>query len=407
MLSALLDVGIGLVLVFLVLSIAVSAASELINNVLQRRAKDLEHFVVSLLANSQVTPQNFYQNTALTANMQNNRRPAYIQATDFVDALFTSLHSQNQTLIGGGQLQDLNVDQLRTVIAKMDDSSPLKKVLSSALAKPTDPAAKAIDDMARVRAALEAWYDNSMDRVSGWFKQHTQYLILAIGLILSLAFNVDTIAIANNLLRSPALRSAIAARASTTGQIPGGSHTGRNTPGLSAALPAPNPIQTFLTNLQVQLDGLDMPIGWPDPGLATADLSWWLKKIIGILITGFAVSQGAPFWFDMLNRITNLRGAGSPPDKATPLASPPAAPPPTSIVVTAPGSVMTTPNGGVSGRLPGHRQGTQQKQRQGMAPTATLPDEGEDLFGMCQCLFLTVFIMRKPARTTWPTPRSC
>ncbi len=99
-----------------------------------------------------------------------------------------------------------------------------------------------------------------------------------------------------------------------------------------------------------------MPIGWPDPGMPTADFGWWLKKVIGILITGFAVSQGAPFWFDMLNRITNLRGVGAPPEKsaATVAATaPPSAP--ANIVVATPGTVVTAPTTSViTGTSPGN-----------------------------------------------------
>jgi hypothetical protein len=38
-------------------------------------------------------------------------------------------------------------------------------------------------------------------------------------------------------------------------------------------------------------------------------------KIVGLLITVLAVSQGAPFWFDLLQKAVNLRLAGDlPPD---------------------------------------------------------------------------------------------
>jgi hypothetical protein len=41
----------------------------------------------------------------------------------------------------------------------------------------------------------------------------------------------------------------------------------------------------------------------------------WCLKLLGLVITIAAISQGAPFWFDLLNRVTNLRGAGRPPSK--------------------------------------------------------------------------------------------
>lgn len=45
------------------------------------------------------------------------------------------------------------------------------------------------------------------------------------------------------------------------------------------------------------------------PGnLSTGEwLSLWLRKIVGILVTTIAAAQGAPFWFDLLNRIARPR----------------------------------------------------------------------------------------------------
>jgi len=40
---------------------------------------------------------------------------------------------------------------------------------------------------------------------------------------------------------------------------------------------------------------------------------FWALKLVGWLLTAFAVRQGAPFWFDLLNRLVNVRGSGSKP----------------------------------------------------------------------------------------------
>ena len=60
--------------------------------------------------------------------------------------------------------------------------------------------------------------------------------------------------------------------------------------------------------------------GWTlsPPSCPATSQEWWLK-LLGLLITIAAISQGAPFWFDLLNRVTNLRAAGRPPEAAKPL----------------------------------------------------------------------------------------
>jgi len=48
-----------------------------------------------------------------------------------------------------------------------------------------------------------------------------------------------------------------------------------------------------------------VPIGWSRPvSLA----------IVGCIVTAFALTLGAPFWFDLLGRLVNFRQTGVPPD---------------------------------------------------------------------------------------------
>jgi hypothetical protein len=66
-----------------------------------------------------------------------------------------------------------------------------------------------------------------------------------------------------------------------------------------------------------------LPVGWSrnanDPGyfrppeLSLDFAGWVLYKLFGLFISIFAVSLGAPFWFDMLSKFVNLRSAGTPP----------------------------------------------------------------------------------------------
>ncbi len=63
-------------------------------------------------------------------------------------------------------------------------------------------------------------------------------------------------------------------------------------------------------------------LGWDDPPtapnggeLSSGAKAWWVaKKIPGWLITALAISLGSPFWFDLLNRLINLRNAGKRPE---------------------------------------------------------------------------------------------
>src|SRR6185369_2817433 len=57
------------------------------------------------------------------------------------------------------------------------------------------------------------WFDAEMDRVSGWYKRHTQRLLLVIGVVIVLSVNIDTVAIARTLWTDPQVRAAVSAAA--------------------------------------------------------------------------------------------------------------------------------------------------------------------------------------------------
>ncbi len=50
-------------------------------------------------------------------------------------------------------------------------------------------------------------------------------------------------------------------------------------------------------------------------------LRLWVFNFAGWLLMAIAVSLGAPFWFDLLNKLVNLRMAGVKPERAPPVQS--------------------------------------------------------------------------------------
>ena len=64
------------------------------------------------------------------------------------------------------------------------------------------------------------------------------------------------------------------------------------------------------------LQQLKVPVGWTSNALKDLDsFERWAEKIVGLLFTGIAVSLGAPFWFDMLNKVMNIRASGKAPEE--------------------------------------------------------------------------------------------
>ena len=220
--------------------------------------------------------------------------------------------------------------ELRQGVAALSVISPeLNQTLSALLLNVEEYTSETERQIAKARGNMENWFNSSMDRVSGVFKRYTQALAITLGIILSLLLNVDTISVAQYLWREPAVRQVLVAQAT------------KLQPSDSQSVVSP---QETVEQFTEQFGGLNLPIGWdlkkygavaiynsdcqlfPRPGQFfgipvflsnfcitqphTTDSTNIVVKLFGILITAGATAQGAPFWFDMLKKLVNLRGTG-------------------------------------------------------------------------------------------------
>jgi len=165
-------------------------------------------------------------------------------------------------------------------------------------------------NMARTQQALESWFDDGMDRAAGWYKRKTQFVLFAIGLIIAVGLNVDSIAIGRTLWISPALRSYSVAAAEQYART-----QGAITPKASDDLS--------------KLESLSLPIGWNPakyPWMETRtenaassqqfSRSRLFVVFAGWFLTAIAMTLGAPFWFDLLNQIMVIRSTIKPREKS-------------------------------------------------------------------------------------------
>ncbi len=298
--SAILDVAVGLVFLYLLLSLISSAVSELLEGWLKNRAKDLEKGLRELLQDPHGTGlvKRIYEHPLINglfagAYDPNNTRnlPSYIPARSFAMAVLDAVPVAGAAPVsaGGG-----------AAAAPAPMAVPESVVRAVGLLR---------QDAATARENVEAWFNNCMERVAGWYKRRTQVIVFCIGLGVALLINADSITVANALASDSTLRdSAVAAAGSYLGQNP----AGPNEPGT-----ADERLRAYLKTVS----GVGLPIGWDSRGIETvpgripADPAGWLLKIVGCLLTACAVSLGAPFWFDILNKIMTARSTIKPREK--------------------------------------------------------------------------------------------
>ena len=220
------------------------------------------------------------------------RHPAYLPSRTVVSALL-NLDVEAQT-----KETAATVDDALKRMEKAVQDIPVERVRAALTAllneadERTDDAAKKLEFF---RRSAENWYDDTMARVSGWYRRRVQIVLWVIAIVVVLLLNVDTVAIGRTLWSDDAVRAAVVAQAEE-----------------AAGSEDPRAITE-------SVDKLAIPLGWDFEG-GPQDLpgGWeaWVGKVIGLLLTAAAVSLGAPFWFDLLGKVARLRATGVPPPPA-------------------------------------------------------------------------------------------
>lgn len=170
-------------------------------------------------------------------------------------------------------------------------------------------------DLDKLRTGVATWYDFAMDRVSGLYKRDMKYLSVLVGILIAIAFNADSVSVTRALWEDPTLRASMVAVAQAELNKPA-----KTAP--DAPAPTAEELNKEMTDLQQKVTTANaalkpLPIGWNAEALTKSDLTTWIERIIGWLVTGLAVSLGAPFWFDLLDKFMNIRGTGDKPAKAS------------------------------------------------------------------------------------------
>lgn len=298
--STILEVAIGMAFIYLLLSLFCTAINEAIAGILGSRAKNLEKGIKSLFTDGFKAPgvtlaQSIYEHGLVqslyrsTENEQpwysklGSNLPSYIPARVFSSALSDVLFGGNADTAAPAPLSGM-----LSIVRELPDSKGKQAILTLV--------SQAGGDITRTRQAFETWYNDGMERVAGWYKRKTQIVLFVIGLGIAISLNVDSIMIGRNLWANPALRSYAVAAAEK--------YAAANSD--KDAKPSAD-AQHALDVLQ----SLALPIGWNHVKGAS---SFWdvLFLITGWFLTAIAMTLGAPFWFDTLNRFMVIRSTIKP-----------------------------------------------------------------------------------------------
>jgi small basic protein len=292
-----LDVLIGMAFLFFLLATVVASINEVIQTVLNARARTLTHGIKTLL-NDEAQANAFFEEwrikrlskppgfvrsraAAKLPLVAERRRPAYIPARAFALTLLETATRETPPKVGA--------DLFAEAQATLDMIGP-----SSAQAVSAAGVAAARRRLDATRAEIERAYDEVMDRASGWYKRYVQWWVIFLGLAVAIGLNVNAFVVGERLWKDGALRAAVVQQAQ------------KAVGDKKFQTPETATPKTVADQID-KIDQLKLPIGW---GKANTEGNL-LGRMAGWLATAAALALGAPFWFDLLGKLSRLRGTGN------------------------------------------------------------------------------------------------
>ena len=185
--SQVLEVMIGLLLIYLALSVACSGIKEIIASAFALRSKTLEAAIRNMLQDADGgVAQRIFEHPLIAGSVPPGKKlPSYISSRNFALALFDTVAPAS------GTTQPRTIQDLRAGIANLPGTKLRETLLGFVDA--------AQGNLESVQQKIEQWFDDTMERVSGWYKRTAQKLIFGAGFVLCVALNADTFQIAKEL----------------------------------------------------------------------------------------------------------------------------------------------------------------------------------------------------------------
>lgn len=297
-----LEIVIGLVFVYLLLSILVTLLVEYTSSISQLRANNLKKIIERALDDdSKTLSVIFYKHPLIKyLSKKNGKLPSYLGSDKFAKTVLDIIRTKsnindlgnNSTLDHGYKISDAINN-----IAVLGDET---KALLKSFAK------EANEDINDFGLRLEAWYNEIAERSSGWFNRKIKVITFIISFIVAVSINANSISIYQQLSKNSDLRTQIA---------DGASDYLKNKESLNFKSnsydSAKYALEDFYKN-DLKANTNMLQLGWNSSACnyVTSNFCNFFLSLLGWLITSIAIALGAPFWFDLLNKLVALRSAG-------------------------------------------------------------------------------------------------
>ena len=288
---AILSIIIGIVFVLLLFSMLTSAVVEVFHAFFSSRGKHLRNTLEIMLGKD--VCEKFYEHSyfrqlsSATKPKSSQKLPIWIGKDTFSTVLADILTPQNS---------NLSIPERINLVENKD----LRKVLDFLWRQSNN-------DILVFQKKVEAWFDDVMERAKDWFGDATKWRLFYIGLVLAAILNADTLQVYKSLSTNAAVRDQLVADAEVFNK------NNTTVTGIDTSKNFQQAQTDFEARKQAYNDVVEMPLGlgWTESTPVPIDFWGWLIKFVGWVLTGVAVTLGAPFWFDMLRKLLALKGGNT------------------------------------------------------------------------------------------------
>ena len=309
--SKILDVVIGIVFVFFVFSTLASGIHEVVTRALATRSKQLWRALATLLDGLGDEPDKTQRAATIAFGLNGARdprpssQPTTAPAATNVQRLFA--HDLINGIDDTTQLPKTRLSHIepelfsRALLDLISDNSRLENTADAREAVDNLPESRLKDELQalvrhagaeieQLRADIAGWFDIRMEALSRAYRRRTRWWLFVVGVIVAVGLNVDAVRVVNRFYEDDATRTLISAEAESLAE--------------SCEFSGGEPDAACKANLEAASDALKLPVWWGQ-GESVNGLT-----LLGWAIAAAAISQGAPFWFDVLRRVAGFkRGA--------------------------------------------------------------------------------------------------
>jgi len=324
-----LDILIGLSTVMLLFSMAVTVVTQFINQIVNNQGRFLRNGLAGLLRQLDPGLTEKLATKISTALLKHpliadthGRIGSVIQRQELTILLMEMASAPDTKTLDGdakaallGLLKKNGVDHPDDLIGSIRDTAMRIETAHPELANDVRQNMAILQDARTdLVGKVNAWFDQTIDRVSQKFTHSTRWITLGAALVVALSVQLDVIALVDRLSLDDSFRGAAAQSADSLANVAtarqaqnAAPQNGSNTAPPAGGTPAPAPPATTedAKNLYYTLLSREGLIVMPTDSQWREQ--WDVRKIPGILLSVLLLSLGAPFWYNTLKKLLQLK----------------------------------------------------------------------------------------------------